>query len=346
MRSREVCGLGGKWNLSCIVTARPAVLLVSPMKTKAKYRNQLPQLADRLFLTDGGIETTLIFHEGVNLPYFAAFDLLKDDAGREVLRKYFRTHAAIARHHRVGFVLESATWRASADWGAKLGYSPEALAEANQRAVALLGELRRELETDDTPMVISGCIGPRGDGYKADQRMTTGEAQEYHAIQAGIFQRSEADLITAITMTYSEEAIGIVQAARLVGMPVVISFTTETDGSLPSGQGLRAAIEQVDAATNSGPAYYMINCAHPSHFTSALESRQAWVNRIRGLRANASTKSHAELDQSTDLDAGNPRELGAQYRDLRRRFKHLNVLGGCCGTDHRHVEAICEACLK
>jgi S-methylmethionine-dependent homocysteine/selenocysteine methylase len=315
------------------------------MKINAKYRDQLPQLADRLFLTDGGIETTLIFHEGVNLSYFAAFDLLKNDVGREVLRKYFRTHAAIARHHCVGFVLETATWRASADWGAKLGYSRQALAEANERAVALLQEVRQELETNESPMVISGCIGPRGDGYKADQRMTAGEAEEYHAVQAGIFQRSEADLITAITMTYSEEAIGVVRAARAVGMPVVISFTTETDGGLPSGQGLGAAIEQVDAATSSGPAYYMINCAHPSHFTSVLNSEQPWVNRIRGLRANASTKSHAELDQCTELDAGNPQELGAQYRDLRHRFKHLNVLGGCCGTDHRHVEAICEACL-
>jgi S-methylmethionine-dependent homocysteine/selenocysteine methylase len=336
---------GWKWALSCIVTARRGVLLLSAMKSNAKYRDQLPQLSDRLFLTDGGIETTLIYNEGVSLPYFAAFDLLKNDAGQEVLRKYFRTHAAIARHHRVGFVLESATWRASGDWGAKLGYTPEALAEANERAVALLREIRDELETDETPMVISGCIGPRGDGYKADQRMTAREAEEYHAIQAAIFQKSEADLITAITMTYSEEAIGLVRAARAAGMPVAVSFTTETDGRLPSGQGLRAAIEQVDAATNSGPAYYMINCAHPSHFTSALHSEQPWVRRIRGLRANASTKSHAELDQATDLDAGNPQELGSQYRDLRRRFTHLNVLGGCCGTDHRHVDAICKACL-
>ncbi len=313
-------------------------------QSKAKYRHSLPQVEDRLFLTDGGIETTLIFQEGIPLPCFAAFDLLKDDAGQAALRNYFRAHASIARQRRVGFVLESATWRASADWGGKLGYSTEALAEANRRAVSMLHELRWELEAQESPIVISGCIGPRGDGYKADKRMTAREAEEYHAVQAGIFRDANADLITAITMTYSEEAIGITRAARAAGMPVVISFTTETNGRLPSGQTLRAAIEQVDTATNATPAYYMINCAHPTHFTSALHAGSPWVKRIRGLRANASIKSHAELDESTELDTGNPLELGMQYRDLRRRFPHFNVLGGCCGTDHRHVEAICEAC--
>lgn len=302
-----------------------------------KYRNQLPQLNDQLFLTDGGIETTLVFLEELNLPYFAAFDLLKDDAGREALRKYFRTHAAIARKHGVGFVLESATWRANSDWGNKLGYSAQALAQVNWEAITMLHELRREFE-NGSPFVISG-----GDGYKADQRMSAGEAEKYHAFQADIFRAAGADLVSAITMTYAEEAIGITHAARAADMPVVISFTTETDGRLPSGQSLGDAIQQVDAATNSAPAYYMINCAHPTHFANTLNDAP-WIKRIRGLRANASTKTHAELDAATSLDAGNPLELGAQYRELRGRYPHLNVLGGCCGTDHRHVEAICQAC--
>lgn len=195
-----------------------------------KYRNQLPQLNEQLFLTDGGIETTLVFHEGLELPYFAAFDLLKDDAGREALRKYFRTHAAIARKHGVGFVLESATWRANSDWGSKIGYSANALAQANGDAIAMLHELRREFE-NGSPFVISGCIGPRGDGYKADQRMSAGEAEKYHAFQADIFREAGADLVSAITMTYAEEAIGITHAARAADMPVVISFTTETGRS-------------------------------------------------------------------------------------------------------------------
>jgi S-methylmethionine-dependent homocysteine/selenocysteine methylase len=176
--------------------------------------------------------------------------------------------------------------------------------------------------------------------------MTALEAEQYHSAQINIFGKVDADLITAITMTYAEEAIGISRAAQASGLPVAISFTTETDGRLPSGQWLRDAIEQVDAATPVRPAYYMINCAHPTHFADTLQEGSAWMKRVRGLRANASTKSHAELDACTELDAGNPLELGAQYRDLRRRFPHLNVLGGCCGTDHRHVEAIAQACVS
>lgn len=308
----------------------------------SQYRKQLPQLDNKLLLTDGGIETTLVFLEGLNLPCFAAFDLLKDDAGRAALEKYFRTHAAIARAHHVGFVLESATWRANFDWGSKLGYSASALAEANERAITMLHGLRREFENGQ-PFVISGCIGPRGDGYKADQRMSAEDAQKYHAFQANLFREANADLVSAITMTYAEEAIGITRAARAADMPVVISFTTETDGRLPSGQTLGDAIQQVDAATNGGPAYYMINCAHPTHFAGSLNGAP-WVKRIRGLRANASAKSHAELDAATALDIGNPTELAGQYRELRERYQHLSVLGGCCGTDHRHVEAICQAC--
>lgn len=311
---------------------------------RPKYRHALPQLGRTLFLTAGGIETTLIYHEGLDLPYFAAFDLLRTVTGRAALRRYYESHAGIARRRGVGFVLESATWRASADWGAKLGYSMAELADVNHQAIVLLHVLRSRFEDDRAPVVISGCIGPRGDGYKADRRMTPVEAEAYHAVQAGIFAEAGADLITAITMTYAEEAIGIVRAAQQADMPVVISFTTETDGRLPSGQSLPDAIAQVDAATAAGPAYYMINCAHPVHFAESLAAGGDWVRRIRGLRANASTKSHAELDACTELDDGNPAELGAQYRVLRRMFPHFTVLGGCCGTDHRHINAICEAC--
>ena len=231
-----------------------------------KYRHQLPQLSDRIFLTDGGIETTLIYHDGQQLPCFAAFDLLKDSAGRATLMNYFRRHIAIARENAVGFILESATWRSNPDWAAKLGYSEETLARVNREAIAMLHELRAEFETENTPVVISGCIGPRGDGYKADQRMTATAAEAYHATQVRIFADAGADLITAITMTYREEAIGIARAAGAAGIPVVISFTVETDGRLPSGETLASAIAAVDAATAPAPAYYMINCAHPHPF--------------------------------------------------------------------------------
>ena len=309
----------------------------------AKYRHDLPQLNGQLFLTDGGIETTLIFHDGLELPDFAAFILLGHDQGRETLRRYYCNYATIARDHGVGFVLESATWRASPDWAARLGYSNEALAESNRQAVALLSELRAEYETETTKMVISGCVGPRGDGYNPAELMTPEQAERYHATQIGTFGNTEADMVTAITMTNTAEAIGLTRAAQAAGLPVAISFTVETDGHLPTGQSLREAIEAVDDATGNGPAYYMINCAHPTHFEAVLAADQPWTRRIRGLRANASTMSHAELDQAEDLDDGNPEELGGQYNDLRGKLGHLNVLGGCCGTDHRHVAAICRA---
>jgi S-methylmethionine-dependent homocysteine/selenocysteine methylase len=310
----------------------------------AQYRNNLPQLSGALFLTDGGIETTLIFREGLELPHFASFDLLKNDGGYEALRKYFRTYGAIARNYGVGLILESATWRASADWGLKLGYSAAALADTNRKAIALLHEIRNKYENDKTRVVISGCIGPRGDAYNPAVLMSEADAERYHAMQADTFRDAGADMVTAITMTYAAEAIGLTRAAQSAGMPVVVSFTVETDGRLPSGQTLKAAIDQVDEATGHAPAYYMINCAHPTHFEGALALGEPWLERIRGIRANASTRSHAELDEAKELDDGSPLELGLQYRELKGRLKKLNVLGGCCGTDHRHVEEICKAC--
>lgn len=311
----------------------------------AKYRNKLPQLSHGIFLTDGGIETTLIFHEGLELPEFAAFHLLRDKDGYAALRKYFHTYAALARAYNVGFILESPTWRANSDWGAMLGYSEETLADINRKAIELLHEVRNEFENEETRMVISGCIGPRGDGYSPSNMMSAKDAQQYHTAQVATFGETDADMVTAITLNYIEEAIGITQAARSAGMPVVISFTVETDGKLPTGQTLKDAIERVDEATDNAPAYYMINCAHPTHFEGALVADEHWSRRISGLRVNASTKSHAELNDSTELDEGDPIKLGRQHRELLKRLKNLNVLGGCCGTDHRHVEEICKACL-
>jgi len=309
-------------------------------------RKRLPQLDGGLFLTDGGIETDLIFNDGMELPHFAAFDLLKTEEGTAALRAYYARYATIARANGVGFILESPTWRASADWGRKLGYSQAALAQANAKAIQLMAELRREYRSETTPMVISGCVGPRGDGYDPGAVMSADEAQDYHAEQIGVFAKSDADMVTAITMTNANEAIGLARAAHAAGMPVAISFTLETDGRLPTGQGLKEAIEEVDAATGNAPAYYMINCAHPTHFDATLTPGAAWVQRIRGLRANASRRSHAELNEAPDLDEGNPAELGAEYHAILRRHPQINVLGGCCGTDRRHVEAICGACKQ
>ena len=312
----------------------------------SKYRNNLPQLGGKLFLTDAGLETTLIFHQGVDLPHFASFDLIKTADGRKRICDYYESFITLAKQAGTGFVLEGFTWRANPDWAAKLGYSREQLAEANRQATALLDGLRRQHDTPRTPIVLSGNIGPRGDGYKVGQAMTAAEAEDYHGEQVLVFRDTAADLVSAFTINYANEAIGVVRACQKAGMPSVISFTVETDGKLPSGQSLRDAIEQTDRETGNGPAYYMINCAHPAHFADVLKSGEAWIERIRGIRANASTRSHAELDAAPDLDAGDPADLGRRYRDLRTRFRHFNVLGGCCGTDHRHVEAICLACVE
>ena len=311
-----------------------------------RYRKALPQLDDRLFLTDGGIETTLIFHEGIELPDFAAFDLLRTEEGLIALRKYFRTYADIARRFETGLILESPTWRANPDWTDRRGLTREELVEVNRAAIRMLEAIRDEYETPATPIVISGCIGPRGDGYVPAHAMTEREAERYHDIQVAAFASSEADMVCAITMNYVEEAIGIARATLRRRIPVAISFTVETDGRLPTGQSLRTAIERVDAETGEYPSYYMINCAHPTHFAQVLSEPGTWVDRIRGLRANASHRSHAELNESPDLDAGNPVDLGRQYRSLHDALPHLNVMGGCCGTDHRHIEQIAESCMS
>jgi S-methylmethionine-dependent homocysteine/selenocysteine methylase len=308
------------------------------------FRERLPQLDGGLFVTDGGIETTLIYHHGLELPAFAAFDLLKDDAGTEELRRYYAPYAQLARERGVGLVLESPTWRANPDWAAQIGYSLEELDALNRKAIALMEEIR-EAYASDHPIVISGCIGPHDDGYSPTTMLTPVEAERYHSTQVATFADTAADMVTAITMTYAEEAIGVTRAAAAHGLPAAISFTLETDGRLPSGQALGGAIQQVDEETASGPAYYMINCAHPIHFTDVLDPGAPWVARIGGLRANASTMSHAELDEATELDEGDPDDLAARHAELKTLLPALNVLGGCCGTDHRHVGAICSAWL-
>ncbi len=310
----------------------------------SKYRHDLPQLKGGMFLADGGMETTLIFHEGAELPHFAAFVLLADRPGRQQLKNYYIRYLDIAARGKSGFVLDTATWRANPDWGDKLGYSAEALKAANEDAVELLSEIRAERERPGVPIVINGAIGPRGDGYKAG-KMDADEAEAYHATQIGTFAATEADMVTALTLTSTDEAIGIALAAKRANMPCVISFTVETDGNLITSRTLKDAIEAVDAATGSYPLYYMINCAHPSHFDNVVAGDAAWLKRLGGLRANASKMSHQQLDESETLDAGDPAELGQRYRQLTRRLPQIRVLGGCCGTDHRHVAAICEACL-
>ena len=312
----------------------------------ARYRQNLPQLSGDLFITDGGLETTLYFSEGYDLPEFAAFVLLDQPGGRQAIERYYRTYAEIARQHQTHFILESATWRASSDWGAKIGYSRDALADINHRAIDLLHKIRDAYADGTTKWVISGCMGSRGDGYDPQFMMSAQEAEDYHRVQIRSLHETEADMVTAFTLAYADEAIGLTRAARNQGMPVAIGFTVETDGRLPSGQRLGEAINQVDGATDNAPVYYMVNCAHPTHFEKVMKTKAPWVDRIQAIRANASAKSHAELEAMEELDDGNPEEFGRQYRTLVNRLNNLNVLGGCCGTDARHIEAICQSVLN
>jgi S-methylmethionine-dependent homocysteine/selenocysteine methylase len=295
-----------------------------------------------LTLTDSGLETWLVFHRGVDLPHFAAFPLLRDPAGRDLLAEYFRDHLRIAANAQADIVLETPTWRANPDWAALLGCDSEALDRVNREAVLFLRDLAREQATGN--VIVSGSIGPRGDGYNPAERLTPDDAEAYHRPQIEAFAAAGADRVTMLTATHPGEPVGVVRAAAAIGIPVVIAFTLETDGRLPNGQALHEAIEEVDAATGGAALHFGINCAHPDHFAHALDVASPAIGRIELLRANASRASHAELDEAEELDDGDPLELGALYAELAGAHPHLRVLGGCCGTDARHVEAIARAC--
>jgi homocysteine S-methyltransferase len=294
----------------------------------------------KLRLTDGGLETSLIFHQGLELPAFAAFPLVETAAGRAALRSYFEPYLDVAAQHGVGFVLDTPTWRANPDWAASLGYDEDRLRAVNRAATVFA----RELAGDADDVVIEGVAGPRGDGYQVGVEMTADEAADYHATQLAAFAEAEVDQVAAVTFTYPAEATGFVRAAQRAGLPAIVSFTVETDGRLPNGASLRTGIEQVDAETDGAAAGFMINCAHPTLFTDALEPGE-WLERIVGVRANASTMSHEELDAAEELDAGDPVDLAQRYRALLDELPALSVLGGCCGTDDRHIGAIADACL-
>jgi S-methylmethionine-dependent homocysteine/selenocysteine methylase len=301
---------------------------------------QLPQLDGRIFLSEAGLETDLIFHHGIDLPDFASFPLLETEAGRATLTGYFQAVIDLARAARTGTVLETPTWRANPDWGSRLGYSADQLDRVNREAVNLFAALRSE--NLDVPVVISGNVGPRGDGYVTTEAMGPAQSSAYHGEQIRSFTAAGADLVSAFTINHVDEAIGIVMAAAECDMPVVISFTVETDGALPSGQPLAAAITEVDQATDDSAAYFMVNCAHPTHFADVLAGPGPW-HRVRGIRANASRMSHEELDNAEDLDRGDEVELAGGYLTLLEVLPQLAVVGGCCGTDLDHLQAISAA---
>lgn len=316
-----------------------------PIEPHPSQRVPLPAPGS-LWLTDAGLETELVFKDGLELPHFSAAVLLDDSAGRERLRRYYADFVDLAHRHGLGVVLETATWRISPDWAGRLGFDEPATARIHAEAVRLLASLRDGGPLPRDRFVVSGNLGPRYDGYRADVRMSPEEACAYHRPQIARFVREGADAVSALTLTTIDEAVGIARAAAAEAIPAVLSFTVETDGRLPSGEALGAAILHVDEAVPGAVHYFGINCAHPTHFLPALEAGDpAWRGRIGTLRANASQCSHAELDESTDLDEGDPDELASHTGRLRRLLSGLRVVGGCCGTDIRHVARLCRAAL-
>ncbi len=309
----------------------------------SNYRLNLPQLSGKICITDGGMETDLIFNQQIDLPEFASYDLLRTQQGYETLYEYFKVYAVLAQRFNVGLILETPTWRANPDWGKKIGDSPDAIHQFNLESVKLIEHIRDDFETENSPIIISGCIGPRGDGYTADSLMSATEAQQYHSTQIASFAKTNTDLVSALTLNYVEEAIGVTLAAQQYNLPVCISFTVETDGKLPTGETLEQAILAVDQATNNGPAYYMINCAHPTHIDHLFNNTEGrWLERLKAIRGNASCLSHQELDEAETLDDGNPVAFGIELGNLKNSSSHITVLGGCCGTDHRHIEEVCN----
>ncbi len=308
----------------------------------SQCRNELPQLAGDLFLTDAGLETDLIFNHDIEIREFAAHTLLPDPHGREALAQYLRGFLSLANEYDTGFVLDSQTWKAHMHWATDLAATEQELIDANKDAIGFIAELRDEFSQNKKPIVLNGVIGPRGDAYAPETRLAASEAEEYHARQIGWLAATEVDMVTALTFTQSDEAIGVVRAARSAGLPIVVSFTVETDGRLPTGQPLGEGIIAVDEATDSAAAYFMVNCAHPDHFADVLDG-SAWTRRIRGLRCNASRLSHAELDECEVLDDGDPDQLAQQYKELATSMPWLNIFGGCCGSDLRHVARIAKA---
>ncbi|HWA18883.1 MAG TPA: homocysteine S-methyltransferase family protein [Devosia sp.] len=307
-------------------------------------RSQEPR-AGRIYVTDGGIETDIIFNRGVDLPHFSAFPLNDSAAGRDVIRGYYRDYLPAVRAAGAPFLFATDTWRASSDWADRLGYDRALLAQNSRTAVALCAELADEFAAAGVASAITGILGPRRDAWQHDAAMTIGEAYDYHAPQIEAFADTVAGSIQAYTLTNTPEAIGIARAAKAMDLSVMLSFTVETNGNLPGGKPLGTAIAEVDAATGAHAEYFMVNCAHPSHFAEPLMSGEAWVQRIGGLRANASRKSHAELDQSPDIDIGDINELAHGHAELMPALPNLRLIGGCCGTDHRHIGALCAHVL-
>ncbi|MDX2274422.1 MAG: homocysteine S-methyltransferase family protein [Hyphomonadaceae bacterium] len=298
------------------------------------------QREDVIYLTEGGQETELMYKFGFELPEFAMYPLLDNAEALAAMRGMYQRVLETAAKHQVGVLLGGLDYRASPDWASKLGYSREGLADAQFRCIGFLREAAEPFEGQIPDIKIVGCVGPRGDAYSLNRTITAEEAEDYHAVQIETLKRAGVDLISAMTFNNIEEAVGVARAAAKANMPLTVSFTLDSTHRLKSGPSLKQAIEQTDArAGDARPAFYGVNCSHPVEFEPALEPGD-WIKRVRSLRPNASAKEKVELCKIGHLEDGDPVEFGEQMGDLARRYPHIDVWGGCCGTWERHLDHI------
>jgi len=308
-------------------------------------------LAERTFLTFPGCETYLLYIQGFPLRDFCAFEVVYDDRAWQRLEdELLRPVADAAAARGFGLLADSFVWRASADYVTRLG--APGVAAVNQRAIervrAFITRWRAGSDAARAcPVLVTGDIGPRGDGYAATGAVSIGAAYDYHAAQVDVLARAGVDVLVPLTMTSLPETLGILRAAEIAKLPVLVSPTIEPDGKLPDGTPLGEFVATVDDATHGYPLAFMVNCVHPSHLApvlrAAAERDEPWLTRFRGVRANASAKTHAELDASKALDRGDPAALGGGVADLQRAHG-LTIVGGCCGTDAEHLACIASAC--
>jgi S-methylmethionine-dependent homocysteine/selenocysteine methylase len=301
-------------------------------------KSKLPQLNGQNMACGWGFETWLQFKDGFELRHFCAFELLNDTRGLACLTDYHRKLVEGAVEHGFGVINDGLHYRASSDWGNMIGFSREALAEINIRGIEFYKDFAREYQSDTTPMLVGGSIGPRGDAYDIGRVESAAEAEDYHSEQIITLRDAGADLVTAATFSNVEEAIGFARAAKAAHIPSVISMVAK-GGNLNDGTPLADAVTRIDAATGNAPLYYMVNCTHPTEFEPGLTEGE-WTKRLGGFLPNAVAMELLSLCSLGHLEDGDPEELGGQMAALSKRFPHVYVWGGCCGTDGRHIGQI------
>jgi homocysteine S-methyltransferase len=298
-----------------------------------------PQSDDLIYLTEGGFETELMYLHGFELPCFAAFHLLDSTKGYQAVRDLYARVCDVAAAESTGLLLGWLNYRASPDWGAKLGLSPEALRAATLRSIAMLADLRKSYAGQVPHFAISDAIGPRGDAYGTGGAITEAEAEDYHSVQLETLKHSDVDVIWAATQNNVPEVIGMARAARALGLEIAVAWSLNAESRLSSGPTLAEAITRTDAAVPGVVAWHSLTCSHPLEFTPAL-TPGPWTDRLRCIRPNAAAMDKIALCKLGHLEDGDPVELGRQMGDVARRYPAMDIWGGCCGTDHRHLSEI------